>query len=503
MKKRFLAALLALAMAGALLPSTALAAENYTMDFATDASLLWVGGKNPVRQDCFGTGWSWVANDKQLTLTNFSFETTATIGLKLPPGATVVLEGNSSIITAGNGIERIGIHATGNVTVTKKAGYTGVAKLTGTGLGGSGIYIYSSDASTKNITVGDGAALEGIGHTGINVLNGGITVHVGSVMGTGTNNGVFAKSFIQVTDGTLTGTATENGTGVGVNDGNITVTKTVGYSGEVKLTGKTTVSGTGVYCIGGNITVGDGAELEGTGYTGVMAQGDSSIIVSGGSVKGTGNVDCGVQAGTLSVNGGSVMGTSTGSFGVCAVNSLSVTRGMMTGISENGRGLEWGNNIVLTGCIATASANKNGEPRVPFDENNAAAYKYVHIAPALPISITPDTAFPAGMSGGDRAVVVGHGTGLLKGEIGSLSVGGNPLTLGTDYTKADSASVDITLKESWLNSLPAGTHRLNIAVTSGVFAGQTPYINIVVIGTGGAGGDADVPKTGDGSMPLL
>ena len=253
----------------------------------------------------------------------------------------------------------------------------------------------------------------------------------------------------------------------------------------------------------GSITVSDTGELTGKGGN---AGNSCGVLANGGSIT--------VSGGTLTGEGGSAVGASNG---VRAGSNITVSGGAVTAKSAkaaiyasdtfgfSGHYATAANRQVAAGATAgTASPWTGADANDLNGRDKTNPYAYVRITPAaLPISIMPNTAFPAGMSGGDRTVTVGHGTGLLKGEIGTLSVGGDRLTEGTDYTKANSNSVDITLKESWLNSLPAGTHRLNVPVTSGVFSSQTLYVDIVVTGTGDGGAGPDVPKTGDGSTPLL
>lgn len=438
MKKGFIAAFLALIMVLALLPSAALAAAP---------TEVWVGSTNVT------TGYE---------------------SAKVLYGGTVQYKG--------------GVLSLNRVTVGNTTNHNSAA-------------IYANGDLTLKLV--DASSVTGPETSGANYSYG-VHVYGGSltVSGAGSLNATGGSAFVR-------------STGVLVEFGYIEVS-----GGVLSGTGSSANNSVGVQCNRG-ITVRGGA-LSGTANNapgnslGVLAS--KKIEVSGGTLtaqSGNGsNVSCGVQSGEgISVRGGTLS--------AIAVGGVTSSYGMYAGFGS----------IVLTDGTTTAVGNKQAVNMLPVfvdatqtnenwylwkelqatyepafyyissDTHQFAEYtlaKYLKVAPAaLPISMTPGATFPVGASGGDRRAVVGHGTSLAADEIGALTVGGNTLREGTDYTKSDSASVDITFKESWLNSLPVGTHRLNIEVTGGEYIGLTLHFDIIVTAP------ADVPKTGDFATPYL
>ena len=444
MKKRFFAALLALAMVVVLLPATAKAAAP---------TAVYVGSTNVT------TGYE---TERSL----YGGRVRYSAGVLTLSGVTVPATATNSYIAA--------IYANGDLTIdlTNPNSVTAPATVTGES---SGVRVENGSLriqGTGSLTARGGNTTDYIRSYGA-YIDGNLTITGGTLTGNGgispegNSYGVCVDNNIEVTGGALSGTSSTAGTNsFGVRAASIAV------SGTGTLTGR---SDSGNDCTGvlayTSITVTSGAQL--TGHGGVASNRSRGI-----------NCTDGWNVGSITLTGG--VTTASG-------NTLAVNVQPNFGTPPANTWYRWKEHTTTS---EPTTAYKISSDTNQFSNTSA---KYLKVTPlALSISVAPDTAFPVGISGGDRTVVVGHGTGLDESEIGALSVGRSTLREGTDYTKANSASVDITLTESWLNSLPAGTHRLNVPVTSGAYAPQTPYINIVVTGTG-----ADVPKTGDGSMPGL
>lgn len=457
MNKRIFAAILAIIISLALLPCIAL---------ATAADSVYVGSVELSNGEYTTNGiikttaaptdnyayFSTAGGVATLTLKNFTLST-ANDGISVDGDMTIQLDGVSSVTATDNGKCGICINNDGSSLIVTG---NGSLTATATGSGSTGVILYGD---YTNMTVQAGSKLTAISpFYGIYFFNfytteSRLTVDGGEVESTTTGNHGIQAGYIEVKNGgRLTGTSSGAGA-------------------------------IGVYAPN-SITVSDSSELTGISTNDVMGFGvgaDSSITVNGN---------------------GKLTGTATGAKGrgVFSKGQIILNGGTFTASSPSQAVSPSPDLSGYPNCVVTASNSTSGTPTIPYDPVNIGSYKYIHVGPEpLSVTITPDAAFPAGASGGDRTVTVGHGTGLDTSNIGNVSLGGETLVLGTDYTMENSASVDITLKASKLNSLPIGTHRLNIEVTSGAFAPQTPHINIVV----SAQAVASAPKTGDSAMPGL
>lgn len=167
--------LLVLVMVVGMLPTVALAAEPATekADFSTDptAALNLLNAAKTGTEDS-----TWDPDTNTLTLNGVNFETTAATAVKLPDGATIVLNGEN-IIKSGSRDYCYGIYAEGSLTIS-----------------GSG---------TLNVT-GDTA---GTYSYGIYTNNGNISVTGGTVNAYGGNAdysyGIYAKQDMNIEDGTV------------------------------------------------------------------------------------------------------------------------------------------------------------------------------------------------------------------------------------------------------------------------------------------------------------
>ena len=165
--------LLALAMVVGMLPTIALAAGSESADFVSDPTTA-LALLNAAKTGTADSTWD---NDtKTLTLGGVNFETTAATAVKLPDGATIVLNGEN-IIKSGSRDYCYGIYAEGSLTIS-----------------GSG---------TLNVT-GDTA---GTYSYGIYTNNGNISVTGGTVNAYGGNAdysyGIYAKQDMNIEDGTV------------------------------------------------------------------------------------------------------------------------------------------------------------------------------------------------------------------------------------------------------------------------------------------------------------
>ena len=188
----------------------------YTMDFQSGSRKTWGGFDNHdfTADDASGTGWSWDASEKLLTLHNFQFETSAATAIILPSGAKVVLEGDNRVASLVE--DEYGLYGSGDVTFLGSgslecSGGRGIhaGSITINGCDVTGVSRLDSNASgvscAGDILVTGGGSLEGRGSSGIKLTGeGGITVNGGSAAGYGAGDvGIQAPS-VSVTDGTLT-----------------------------------------------------------------------------------------------------------------------------------------------------------------------------------------------------------------------------------------------------------------------------------------------------------
>ena len=244
---------------------------NYTMDFTdTDASWGELSNVNLTTTDASGTGWSWVANTKTLTLSGLNFTTMARDAMYLPDGARIVLqEGTTNtvesvILGENNALSSTGIYAAGKLEIS-----------------GSGT---------------------------LNVAGGGVVSEGGT--GSKSSSGIYGRNDI-----TLSGAVTVNATGGAVsgNSGILNANSSYGvysYNGTVSVTGSATVNAKGgAATAGGN---------EHAMSCGVLADG-GSFEAKGGTVTATGGTatagngsgeSCGIcSSGNTTISGGTVTAT--------------------------------------------------------------------------------------------------------------------------------------------------------------------------------------------------
>lgn len=128
---------------------------DYTMDFSQYGFVSWYSSfpnANLATTNASGDGWSWVAGEKQLTLSGLDFATTAGTAIKLPDGAKLVLQdGTANTVKSGDvsiGYS-IGINGFGSLTICGN-GTLNVTGGTANGTAGASFGISAGDALTIN-----------------------------------------------------------------------------------------------------------------------------------------------------------------------------------------------------------------------------------------------------------------------------------------------------------------------------------------------------------------
>lgn len=130
---------------------------NYCMDFDNPNPVSWYSGfpsTNFTTTDSSGSGWSWDASEKQLTLSGLNFTTRHNIAIRLPDGARVVLaEGTANTVKSGMSLSEydgMGIYCPGSLAISGKGtlNVTGSDRTASTGA--------SYGISCTDITISDG-----------------------------------------------------------------------------------------------------------------------------------------------------------------------------------------------------------------------------------------------------------------------------------------------------------------------------------------------------------
>lgn len=234
--------LLTLTLLLCLLPVGAMAVTgDYTMDFtATSGAEAWAGVASPATTNCSGAGWTWDATAKKLTLTDFTFETTASTAVQLPD-STLVLNGTNRLKSGdGESSNCIALEDVDfNLTIE------GAGSLTATA-GDATIEHGISHGFWGNVTVNNGtvtikSGLANAKDAGSHGIYGSLTVNNGTVTVTGGDAGLDA-------DITISSGVQKN---VTVNGGTVTVmggeNRSLGSSG---VNGEITVNGGSLYVSG-------------------------------------------------------------------------------------------------------------------------------------------------------------------------------------------------------------------------------------------------------------
>ncbi|MEL6089661.1 beta strand repeat-containing protein [Bartonella schoenbuchensis] len=310
-------------------------------------------------------------------------------GLEVNNGKVTMMGG--SITGSGNGM---GLSMTGDANVTLTS--VTVEKVqTGITKGGSGTLTLNGD-STINVVAG-GKGLEVTGGTanvmgatitlqgnrgkGLEVNNGKVTMMGGSITGSGNGMGTtgvemkgsadvtltrvtmkqVAKGVVMAGNGTLTLDGTtkinvgQNGTGLDVSSGKVTMN-----GGEITA-GNT---GTGLSMTGdANVTL-MGVEIKEV-KTGVVMTGNGALTLDGGSITGSGS-GTGINAtdGNVTVKGGARIEGFTTGINMKGSGELKVEEGTRITVGAGGKGVYVGGSVqstTLTGVTITGSGGNGSK----------------------------------------------------------------------------------------------------------------------------------------------
>lgn len=182
---RLLSILLALAMVVGMLPTAALAEgavpATATADFTVDADValaLLNTAKTGEAEDS-----TWDADSKTLTLNGVNFETEAATAVKLPDGATIILNGENIIGGSSGSGDCFGIKGLGSLTISG-SGTLNVTSGTASNLS-FGIRAETGVTITSGAIEATGGAAPGGQSFGIYTLNNDLTIEGGTVTSTG------------------------------------------------------------------------------------------------------------------------------------------------------------------------------------------------------------------------------------------------------------------------------------------------------------------------------
>ena len=263
--------LLTLVLLVGLLPTVALAEgpATGTADFTTDPTAP-LALLNTAKTDGAADS-EWNNTTKTLTLNGVNFETTALDAVKLPDGATIVLNGENTIKGGSGSGDCYGIYGEGSLTIQG----TGTLDVTsGTSTSNLSFGIHAQGSVTINsgaVTATGGAALNGQNgqRFGIRALNNALTITGGTVTATGgdakiSSNGLWAgDGSVTISGGTV---VAESGrvTGVGASSGI--------YAKNVEINNTGTI-----------VTATSGTAQRGTSY-GINAVSGGTVTFSGGTL---------------------------------------------------------------------------------------------------------------------------------------------------------------------------------------------------------------------------
>lgn len=308
--RRGLGILIALVMCLSLLPVTALAEGTQMANFITDpiTAVDMLGGRDKA---------SWENNT--LTLNGVNFTTNASIAVKLPADATIVLKGKNTITsdsTDSSADESCGIYANGDLTIT------GNGTLTVTG-GEANNQSYGIRANNcMNISGGTVTATGGEAgdnsygiraNNCVNISDGTITAEGGKAKAA--SFGIESYKDVNIKGGTVNatgGTACRDSFGINADDGNITISDgtVIATSGEAE--GYFSSTSNGIFAVEGmNIS---GGTVTATGSTarfgsyGICVR--NNVAITGGTVNATGDTanwySVGIGAEDVTISGGNV-----------------------------------------------------------------------------------------------------------------------------------------------------------------------------------------------------
>ena len=330
-----------LALIVGLLPVTVIPAQA-----AATSYNLWVGGTEVTSENLSGTGWSYNAGTKTLTLNNYSYSG----------------EGHCN---EEDGIEQYGsIFALDKLTVE----LVGANRVKNTKPYDSDSPLICACYAADLTITGSGTLTADGGDYGIGIYCDTITVQNGAVTASG-EYGILCGSDFIVENGAVNATAVgESCSGIDargsvtIKNGSVTAKSTYGAGikslGELKIEGGTVVASSihgygidanaditikggsitangreyGIYAGGAFITIEDGtviaaaANSESEDCTGIFG---GSVNISGGTVTGTGDIGIGASAANV-ISGGDVIASGTTMGLVAAYEYYIISDGLVT-----------------------------------------------------------------------------------------------------------------------------------------------------------------------------
>ena len=154
-----------------------------------------------------GTGWSWENTTKTLTLTDFTYSSTADVALRVPTDTTIVVIGTNSITSTYNATNNTsGIGSAGNLIIT------GDGTLTATG----GTVTSGGNVSTGISTGGGSGKLTVTGDVTVIAAAGGSAATISS--------GVYSSGPVEVKwNASLTATGGSSTAGLGIRTSSLTI----------------------------------------------------------------------------------------------------------------------------------------------------------------------------------------------------------------------------------------------------------------------------------------
>lgn len=311
---------------------------------ADDDAIIYIAGNGTkISEDKSGTGWSYAASTKTLTLNNLNIDYGDGSGIN----AGIKYEGSEALTInlQGNNIINWGYDAYGIYVPNASITFTGNGSLNctgGTKAKSYGIYVKNLTIQSGTMTFNGGEATDTNGGSYGVYTTGNLTIQGGTVNGTGgkssyTSCGINVANTLTITNGTVTAKGGQaNNTSIGV-------------SGIVDVSG-------------GKMTATGG---KGTNGSYGIHSGNNNIIVSGGTVEAKG--------GTADTN----------SIGICLNSSRLTIENGVTALTATG------NNCGIVGTVINAVAGKGwtdtggtaGETVIAAStaDQNLAAYKKVQI----------------------------------------------------------------------------------------------------------------------------
>lgn len=303
-------------------------------------------------------------------------------------------DGNISVSAVSDSADAVNLRLFNNENLTGNLAITGTSE---TGVGVNFDKYLSTKVSNATIT---GNSVSGVGVQMV-AKNGSADLNGNRVSGstaTGKGGVILSGSNVTITNGTLTGSATDgNGSGVSMVGGSSFILDGATVSGNavdgsgVSVNGMLTVnngtqvvgeasgSGDGV-AISGNLTTdaGEGIILNGTASSGDGIKVTGDTVLTGAILKGQADSGNGVNiAGNLTTdNATQIHGHATGQ-GTGVNLGASLTGASISGSSEVGIGLQLANNAVVTEAVLNGSSTSGDgvavTGKVTLDDTSAAA----------------------------------------------------------------------------------------------------------------------------------